>query len=292
MRCDRIPEFCPFAEPHQVLGDEAGLCPSLCRYSSTPSPALLLHSMARGAADEDAFEHPWEGLKPFDTSKWTVYFQNVKQLCEKDYPEGCFPVVLTFLSEWLIPTRAWGEEAKPFSCCHWASSGLCPSKAINSSLWPCRWLCHLHLLGHFSRQTPEDFPSPYLWTTVMVQALFSCLSSRGLTPCTFCPSAVTNTLPWLWKRGQQQLKTKMDCHFWTWVAEGSCSAAGDKGRRGSYGCLSWWEFSNPLTQLIDDSLEKQPHSSPTLPVKDVFPWGISFAAERLLYPFWGFLLNS
>lgn len=50
--------------------------------------------------------------------------------------------------------------------------------------------------------------------------------------------------------------------------------AGDEGRRRSHGCLSCWEFSNPLTQFIDDSLEKQPHSSPTLPLKDVFHWGI------------------
>lgn len=196
MRGDRTPVL-PLCR--SLLCQAPGMRQSCVHLSAgTALPAQLCSPtpLARGAADEDASEQTWEGLKPFDTSKWTVYFQNVKQLCERDYPEGCFPVVLTFLCEWLIPTWAWGEEAKPFSHCHQGSCGLCPSKAINSSLWHCRWLCYPYLLGHFSRQRPEDFPCPFLWTTTMVQALFSRLSSRGLAACTFSPRA------WLWKREQ------------------------------------------------------------------------------------------
>ena len=88
--------FVPCQSPAQVPGDRAVL--GVCRSVSprvrwlcwSQQPARPLHR--RGVpADEDAFEQRWERLKSFDTCKWTVYYQNVKQLCERDYPEGCFP---------------------------------------------------------------------------------------------------------------------------------------------------------------------------------------------------------
>lgn len=51
-----------------------------------------------------------------------------------------FSVVLTFVRERLIPTRARSEEAKPFPRCHQASYGLRSSKVINSSL-TCDTVC-------------------------------------------------------------------------------------------------------------------------------------------------------
>lgn len=262
-----LQSFVPWQSPSRCWGLRQ-CCVHLSAGTAVfPAQLCCPTPLAQGAADEDAFEQTWEGLKTFDTSMWTVYFQNVKQLCERDYPEGYFPVVLTFLCEWLIPTWAWGEETKEaFSLCHQASSGLCTSKAINSSLWHCRWLCHPHLLGHFSRQ--RIFHAPFhepLWWYRHFSAV--------------CPPGVWLPVHLVHVLSQTPCLDfgKEDSNSWEqrWIVTfGHWCAAGDEDRRASHGCLSCWEFSNPLTQLIDDSLEKQPHSSPTLPVKGVFHWGI------------------
>lgn len=141
-----------------------------------------------------------------------------------------------------------------------------PSKVMNSSL-TCDTMCDFVTLIFSVTSQGRDlriFYAPFLWTAVTVQSLFGYLFSRALTASIFCHSPLRCAITakhstMALKQGTITAENKLSLLYIG--GRSSCTAADQEGRRGNHSWPSCWEFSNPLTQLISGSLEKQPYSS-------------------------------